>query len=749
STLLPAVLFRAGENAFLAAAALDKPDGNKDERDRLYNLAVVRYGRLVEKYPEFAQVNLAKFGLAQSYYRLGKFPQAVATLVTIPDAERTGDLATASYVQADALVRTFPPEADDAIQAAGLIQKAEQAASLLGAFVGSNAKSPLVPDAMLKLGYCYQRMAGLLADKPDRDKAIQLSREAYEKHQQQFRDHPSTAGVVFERARLMAIQGDVGGSMNELRRFTQPPLNAAPNAPLAAVRLAALMRSQGQAKEAAELLARVRAEQEAALLRDPARADWAPMLALEHAAAVREAGKPAEARPLFEGVAAKWPDKPEALTGAWRGVQCRREELAAMTADARKKLGQPGLPAPEAAAAEQQLRTVVDQAAAATAPLGRLLEKFTQKEFAGSEPHLRVLYEMAWCDRTAADAEVELARYAARRAARDKLMAKRAGAPAGQTPPVAMLPDVPAAAVPPTDGEKRARDRYQKLIAAGPDKPTGALAMFELAELVADRGEPDKAVELLNKALLAGPPQELAERVRLRLAACFLAKGDGKTAAVAAKPVADTLKPNAQPTPVQAEARFLLAEALVQQKEWGKAIELLVPFRDQGPFQNVPGVSDRAVLRLGQAYAQSNQWDPARQAFDVVAQRYPQSPWADEARFGTAFALQNKGQFDEAVNAYQQVTARTAAEVAARAQVHIGLCRAGQKKYADATAALLSVPYTYDYPEWSAAACYEAARAFKEMQKTPEAVGLFKRVIDDYPQTKSAPLARARLDEMK
>jgi cellulose synthase operon protein C len=77
--------------------------------------------------------------------------------------------------------------------------------------------------------------------------------------------------------------------------------------------------------------------------------------------------------------------------------------------------------------------------------------------------------------------------------------------------------------------------------------------------------------------------------------------------------------------------------------------------------------------------------------------------------------------------------------------VHIGLCRIEQKKFADATTALLSVPYLYDYPEWSAAACYEAARAFKELQKPAESNALLKRVVSEYPDTPSAEQAKAML----
>ena len=75
-----------------------------------------------------------------------------------------------------------------------------------------------------------------------------------------------------------------------------------------------------------------------------------------------------------------------------------------------------------------------------------------------------------------------------------------------------------------------------------------------------------------------------------------------------------------------------------------------------------------------------------------------------------------RAQYDEAVNVYTQVTGAVATELAARAQLNIGLCRLAQKRYADAATALLVVPFTYDYPELSALALLEAARALQREQ---------------------------------
>src|SRR5206468_6996352 len=133
--------------------------------------------------------------------------------------------------------------------------------------------------------------------------------------------------------------------------------------------------------------------------------------------------------------------------------------------------------------------------------------------------------------------------------------------------------------------------------------------------------------------------------------------------------------------------------------QFGDAVKRLALFRDQQPFQNVAGLSDRALLRLGHALSSLKEWDASRQAHERLAGAFPNSAWINEARYGIGWAFQHQGNFDGAVNAYSQVTGNTVAEIAAKAQFQIGLCRLEQKRYIDAANALLVVPYTYDYPE--------------------------------------------------
>jgi len=236
------------------------------------------------------------------------------------------------------------------------------------------------------------------------------------------------------------------------------------------------------------------------------------------------------------------------------------------------------------------------------------------------------------------------------------------------------------------------------------------------------------------------PPLELAERTRLRLAVVLLAKGDPKSALLQVQTVAKN-----QATPFPGEVRYLAGEAFMQQKDWGKAIEQLLVFRDQGPFQNLPGLSDRALLRLGHAFAQAGQWDQAKNSFEQCVGRFGNSQWHDEARFQLGWALQMMKQFDPAVQHYAEVIRRTVSVYGAKAQLQTGLCRLEQKNFPEAAKALLAVPYTYDYPELNGPALCQAAQAYVGLNQPAEATKLWQRVAKEHPNTEWAKAAQQGL----
>jgi len=743
STLLPGVWLRAAENAYrnaLAASENRNLANREQELARLFGLAADRYRRVVERYPEFAHAHRARKGLASACYRLGRFGDAIAALRAIPEPDRTGELASVDWVLADCLVRTLPEETGDALAAARLHRQTSEAVKLLQRFLDAQTQSPEAADALLKLGYCHQRVAGAAGRAALREQALNRARGAYERLLQEFAKSPLAPVAIFERARCLESLGDAQAAMVELNRFRADPLSKAPIAPLALIRHAELLRCNGKAAEAVAILAQCRQQHEGTLTNDPTRRQWVPRLLYEHAVAVKESGKLPEARTLFEALAKKYPGQPTGANAAWRVAQCFRDEAMALREAAAKSGAKPN----EVAAARQALEKAVPALRRAVGALQDAADELAMAA-SGSEPHLRMLYELAWCCRTIGDAEVDAARQAL---ARKALAAARARLarhlPGGNVPQTLQAPVVALSAISLRPAERAARDHYGSLIAAAPAGRLATQARLELAELHSRRDDAGRAVALLNQALAADPPQDLVEPVRLRLAAVLLAQGKADPALAHAQAVA--ARPD---SPLANEARYLAGAAYCRLGDWPNAIKQLTPFRDHAPLQNLPGLSDRALLALGRACAGAQQWDACRQAFSTLTQRFPQSPWAIEALFGSAQSYQQQKNYDGAVNTYAQITQRTVAEVAARALFQAGVCRLEQKRTKEALAALLLVPFTYDYPEWSAAAWCEAGRAHLAAEQRDEARAAWQRVVDEYPQTPWAETARQHLAKLK
>jgi tetratricopeptide (TPR) repeat protein len=751
SPLLPAVLFRYAENAYFSAQAAEKNPKlpNRDaELKRLYDESIKRYQEIVEKHPEFAQVPLARYGQAMGHYRKGEIEKAKEILEAIPDGERSGELVIVPYQIADCMLRLIPAKIeDDAISAGKALEQLQTAAELLASFAAAQPNHPASADALLKLGHCQQRLAPLLAQPPERAKALAAARTAYEQLMQRFPKHEAFASAVFERAKVLALAGDVNGSVNELRRFTADPLKATPVAPLAVLRLATLLRVQNQAQQAADVLNQCRQQHESAMRNDPTRAAWVPLLLYHYGVALKEAGKRSEARAIFDQLIQQSPSGPESAEAALRLGQTLKEEGMQKVEQARKKLTTPNAKPDDIANANKLLETGYQDIREAVQFLEKQAARL-QTQQPNSEARVRLHYEAAWGHRALAEAEVETARTKLQAELWQKLKEEAARkTPAGLERPIVPPPDVALKQVPLQPAEQKARAQYQAAFTALPDQPDLPLAWearFELAELLAEREDFEPAIKLLKEALVKELSPELTDKVRLRLAVCLAAKGDFKEALATLQAI--TANPKSR---LIAQARYRAGECHLQLGHPGEAVKHLAVFRDQQPLQNVAGLTDRALLRLGHAYAHLKQWDQSRQAHEQVVNRFGNSPWVHEARYGIGWAWQNQKRYDEAVNAYQQVTAALANELAAKAQLQIGLCRLEQKRHAEAANALLVVPFTYDYPELSAVALCEAARTFAEQKQTEQAARLLRRVLRDHPDSKWAQVAKERLETLK
>lgn len=733
--LTPAVLFCQAENSYFRGLAAEK-NPNQAERvkevARMNDETIKRFTLVIQKYPEFPKINLARYSLGLTYYKQGNLDAARKTFDTIPAPERGGELALVPFLMADCLLRQAPTAVpEDALAAGKLEEQLKTAADLLDAFLGSQPNGPQSADALLKYGLCQQRLAGLLAQPPEKAKALTAARTAYEKlFAKEFTNNPLVPQAYLERAKVIALTGDVNKAITELRRFTNDPLKNATVAPMAVLQLATLLRGQNKASEAADLLAKARPLYEGKLAADPERASWSALLRYHHGVALREAGKFAEARQAFDAVVKMGPARPEAAEAALRLGQCLKDEGQLNLELARKFMANPK----EAAQAQKLTQEGHQLIRDSVSFLEGQADQLKKVENA-QEIRARMLYESAWGLRLLSEPELTSAR-----AALGQELLKKLGPQAAKFGP----PEVPIEKVPLQPSEKKARALYQLVIETFPDVPLAIEARFELAELLAQRNEVAPALKLLTDAMDKEPSPELTEKIRLRLGSIHAAKGNFKGALAQFDAVAQNPK-----SPLIGWAHYRAGEALFQNQQFPDAIKRLIVFRDQPPLQNQPGLTDRALLRLGHAFAMVKDWDGSRQALERLVNAFPNSPWGDEARYGMGWALQQQTNYDGAVNMYSQVVTRTAQEIAAKAQFQIGLCRLEQKRFLDAANALLVVPFTYDYPELSAAALLEAARAYQEGNQKDQAFRVLQRVIRDFPDTPFAEAAKEKLAEKK
>jgi cellulose synthase operon protein C len=700
STLMPLVLFRSAENSFTKAEDFLKQK-NAPAAKAAFAEAAAKYEDVAKKFPEFDRVNRARYGLALCFTAQEEWDKAAAVLESIPAAERTGDLAPVPYVLADCFIRTAPVKAEDALQDNMLREKMAGAAALLDAFVSANPKADQAADALLKFGLCEKRLGIQLAPGNERNEAFQKARTALDRliNDGQYNKSPLVGNAVLERAKVLALQGDKNNAINSLRSFSNDPLQKSPVAALAYITLATLLREQNQFQPAVDILKQARDKFEGQLTADPARAEWVSLLRYHHGVALFEAGKIAEARTAFDQAVQVSGTRPIAAEASLKSTQCFAEEVKKKIADMEKEKSKPNLTPP-------QIVEIDNRVKAAKGELSNVAQQFIQRadQLKGalptSEARARMLYDAAWAYR---------------------------GAAADPAP------------------------AYAKLLAEFPDLSLSVEARLELAELDADKGKPDDAIKLLKEAIDKEPtdkptPPETLERIRLRLGAALFDKKDY----VAAQGQFDSIGNN-EKSPHRGQGLYRSAECLMAQAKYDDAAKKLVIFRDNGAFHNIPGVSDRALLRLGHAYLELKQWAPAQQAFDTVVARYGNNNiWAVDARYGAGLAFQNQGRYQDAINSYALITQATQDERAGRARLQIGECQAKQGKWKEAATEFQTVYLGYDIPELKFTGMLEHARVLTEEKKPEESVKLLERVIKDAPKDSEwTKAATERLEKLK
>jgi TolA-binding protein len=270
--------------------------------------------------------------------------------------------------------------------------------------------------------------------------------------------------------------------------------------------------------------------------------------------------------------------------------------------------------------------------------------------------------------------------------------------------------------------------------------------LLELAELEANHERYEEASRLLRQLLDADPPSPqpdpgVREQAAYRLGVCEYNLDHFDLAADLLDEFINTYPESA----ALASASLLCGEALFKTGAHQRAAGHLRRIADDQPDSDAFAP---ALLRLGECLAVLQHWARSEEVFGLHRRRFPESELWFQAQFGLAWARENQDRYDQAIETYREIVDGHDGPSAARAQFQIGECLFAQGRLEEAVRELLKVDILYAYPEWSAAALYEAGRCFEELNKLTEARAHFQQVREHHPESSWAHLASERLAQL-
>lgn len=297
------------------------------------------------------------------------------------------------------------------------------------------------------------------------------------------------------------------------------------------------------------------------------------------------------------------------------------------------------------------------------------------------------------------------------------------------------------------DRKDEAIAAYRTLLDLHPGGDVATHATLELAGLEANQGRYQVAADLVRglpredtAADSKGSKDISAQRI-YQLAVYEYQLGKFSEAAELFGEFLSSYPDHAQAT----SASFYCGESLVKIGRFEPAVAHLTKVAkgaSSGPLY-LP-----SLLRLGEALAHLQRWARSEEVFAEYLDHAADGDQWFQAQFGVGWAREHQGRHGEAISAFEKVVARHKGPTAARAQFQIGECLFAQNKFEDAARELLKVDILYAYPEWSAAALYEAGQCFNRLAQRGQARKQFQDVVERFEGTKWADMASVRLSEL-
>lgn len=294
---------------------------------------------------------------------------------------------------------------------------------------------------------------------------------------------------------------------------------------------------------------------------------------------------------------------------------------------------------------------------------------------------------------------------------------------------------------------EEARALYEQLVRDFPQSPYGADAGFRLAQRAFEVNRYAEADAQLETVLQRTTDPRLlgnASYLRGQVAAAQQRWPEARTAFAA-------VTGHDPESPLRLKSEYGVAEALFRQGQYAEAAAAFEALVRQCPAGREPWMA-RFPLRQAQALGHQQRW---AEAFAVAAQ-IPSASLSEDVRFETDYlvgrCLAQQAAYQEAREAYRRVLHAPAAagsETAAQAQLMLGESYVLQKDFAAALGEFLRTEQDYPFPIWQAAALWQAAQCQERLGQAAEAVQLYRRLLDRYPQSALCDAAQAQLARLQ
>lgn len=299
--------------------------------------------------------------------------------------------------------------------------------------------------------------------------------------------------------------------------------------------------------------------------------------------------------------------------------------------------------------------------------------------------------------------------------------------------------------------DAEAVDYFAKLTDDFANSPLAAESFYHVGEHAYHQEKEYRgAIEAYQLAIKRAGKSELGEKAQHKLAWAHYQLGDFAAAQKAFQQQLGDY-PAGELT---ADAAFMNAESLFKQNQFEaayRAFERSLALRPSSDDFLTLG-----LLHAGQSAAQLKRWDDSLRYLTRLTAEFPDSPHVPEALYEQGWAKQNQRKLDEAINLYEQAAEKAPTrEVGARARFMVGEVLFDQGKHKDAVRNFFLVAYGFsdtNAPEsirvWQANSLYESARCFEVLKNVDQAKKLYAELLDKYPKSDKADLARQRLTKL-